>query len=480
MMYRLILIYMIFFMTCGMTLLGQKVEEPCGTRKVIPLDIPSMRAPPPVNIANQRRQAKQKPPFTLTPSELTFNIKFHRITTETNPGPLDITSPIRLANNFFKQGGIQFSSNSQVNHIPLPPKDSVFDIFKKASHERIRRENEEPNAINIFVVPYLITKRRNRTGGFYYPKTLTICITERSLKNQSTFSHELGHFFGLIHTHGPRDLSDELVDGSNSHNTGDMIMDTPADPNLRNLDKTYFNDCDYNGNLRDRNGDVYKPMGNNIMSYANIDCRDEFTPGQFARMRQYALYYNQILGIQPSKIQNNPNDLSTKLFWELALPPTLDFIIDKTRYKAQRPILVFFYHDSILWCKRMRKEIDRSPAIRRLIIEHYYNVGMNVSQFPDPRNLFNNDSFRGRENDPEFLYLFGLYQPEIIPIPGILILFRKNGDPSADLHIASTIPRYIPPDELVSHLERFKQLTQPIQAPNLKLRIRSKDVEDKP
>ena len=221
-------------------------------------------------------------------------------------------------------------------------------------------------------------------------------------------------------------------------------------------------------------------MGNNIMSYANIDCRDEFTPGQFARMRQYALYYNQILGIQPSKIQNNPNDLSTRLFWELALPPTLDFIIDKTRYKAQRPILVFFYHDSILWCKRMRKEIDRSPAIRKLIIEHYYNVGMNVSQFPDPRNLFNNDSFRGRENDPEFLYLFGLYQPEIIPIPGILILFRKNGDPSADLHIASTIPRYIPPDELVSHLERFKHLTQPIRAPNLKLRIRSKDVEAKP
>lgn len=49
--------------------------------------------------------------------------------------------------------------------------------------------------------------------------------------NTSTLAHELGHYFSLLHTHSTSN-GDELVDGSNCLNAGDLFCDTPADPRL--------------------------------------------------------------------------------------------------------------------------------------------------------------------------------------------------------------------------------------------------------
>ena len=93
--------------------------------------------------------------------------------------------------------------------------------------------------------------------------------------------HEIGHMFGLPHTHETGN-GKELVNGSNCTVAGDLICDTPADPRLSG----YVNEnCEYTGQHVDPNGDLYSPMVNNYMAYSPGKCRNAFTSGQKEVMR---------------------------------------------------------------------------------------------------------------------------------------------------------------------------------------------------
>ena len=107
--------------------------------------------------------------------------------------------------------------------------------------------------------------------------------------------HEIGHFFGLNHTHGPSntELTEELVDGSNCNVTGDNICDTNADPQLSN--SVVDSSCDYTGNLSDANNEVFVPNPLNVMSYSRKICRTVFSDQQYARMNAiYQIFRNNI------------------------------------------------------------------------------------------------------------------------------------------------------------------------------------------
>ena len=65
--------------------------------------------------------------------------------------------------------------------------------------------------------------------------------------NGSTLPHEVGHFYGLPHTH---DQGNELVNGSNCATAGDNFCDTPADPNLSGVVNS---SCVYTGTATDAN-----------------------------------------------------------------------------------------------------------------------------------------------------------------------------------------------------------------------------------
>ena len=79
--------------------------------------------------------------------------------------------------------------------------------------------------------------------------------------------HEIGHFFGLHHTHAQLEEGKELVNGSNCRVAGDLLCDTPASPNTVSL----IDNCTYIGTERDPNGMLYRPDIKNVMGY-NIDC----------------------------------------------------------------------------------------------------------------------------------------------------------------------------------------------------------------
>ncbi len=101
----------------------------------------------------------------------------------------------------------------------------------------------------------------------------------------NTLAHEVGHVLGLSHTHDAL-IEPELVDGSNCTVGGDMLCDTPADPQL-NLPGLMLQPCTYVGTITDANGDLYTPMVNNLMSYSTCQA-DSITPEQGAVMRYTA------------------------------------------------------------------------------------------------------------------------------------------------------------------------------------------------
>ena len=92
----------------------------------------------------------------------------------------------------------------------------------------------------------------------------------------------MGHYFGLYHTH-QTSFGKELVDGSNCETAGDLICDTPADPNLLSN-----RSCVYEGSVVDENGAVYQPDVTNYMSYTRHFCRSSFSEQQLVLMNYHA------------------------------------------------------------------------------------------------------------------------------------------------------------------------------------------------
>lgn len=118
---------------------------------------------------------------------------------------------------------------------------------------------------------------------------IAILKGECMAEGTKTISHEMGHYFGLLHTfEGSDGANPELVDGSNCETAGDLICDTPADPYVAgdsaddyvNLDM----DCRFIRQIKDGNDEWFVPDVGNIMSYYQSACACGFTHGQYLRM----------------------------------------------------------------------------------------------------------------------------------------------------------------------------------------------------
>ncbi len=217
-------------------------------------------------------------------------IKVHIIRRDDGSGGFflnQLNSALAIMNNFYANAYIEFFLCEGVNYID---DTNLFDFETNEQDAMVDAYNVD-NVVNIYFAN-TVTSSSSGSGlcGYaFFPGGPEVILMDNSCAaNGSTLSHEMGHFFGLSHTHGNSNstLTDELVDGSNCSTAGDRICDTPADPQLSGSNVSPS--CVYTGNAIDANNDFFQPDVNNIMSYSRKPCRTVFSAGQYARI--YAVY----------------------------------------------------------------------------------------------------------------------------------------------------------------------------------------------
>lgn len=205
---------------------------------------------------------------------------------------------IESLNKSFHSAHIRFELNPEIfyqnsNYV-------LDDLRKNLSIEiKITDKNWIREVINLYIVQStnqlqgytpILQKDFDRLDEYELNK---IFIADRALGNGATLQHEMGHFFNLHHTHGNSPLeatTKELPDGSNCLTTGDLICDTPSDPNGQ-LDCCT---CEYMGTINPQPYE-FNPLVNNFMSYYKYCCKNAFTPGQLLMMRKSAIYHRAYL-----------------------------------------------------------------------------------------------------------------------------------------------------------------------------------------
>ena len=143
------------------------------------------------------------------------------------------------------------------------------------------------NALNIF---HLNALKSNGRANFPFRQRDYLFVKAARL-DHTTLIHEVGHYFGLIHTFS------RSRRGAYCWNSADLLCDTAEDPGLPRRDfdpKT----CEYLGQQQL----MAMPPSRNYMSYGPASCRDHFTPEQKARIQHTLINDRFYLGQQIGEI----------------------------------------------------------------------------------------------------------------------------------------------------------------------------------
>lgn len=252
-------------------------DDWCGTR-VLPEDVPYVRA-------LQESGVYDPPEWPV--GALYVPLTLHVVRDSNGNGGLSDERLVRAlddANLYYANGGIRFCWPGPTDYID--DDDFYFNIDTMAEIDALRQTNVVPNTVNIYFTENLAYEGGPICGisSFTFSDVQGIVIANGCTatdENHSTFSHEIGHYFDLFHTHETA-FGDECADGSNCDTAGDLLCDTPADPGLgtHNVDEN----CAYVGNETDPcNNDPYNPDPTNLMSYSRKHCRDNFSAQQDGR-----------------------------------------------------------------------------------------------------------------------------------------------------------------------------------------------------
>lgn len=254
----------------------------------------------------------------------------------------DLNQTLSSLNNTFKGLNVEFYfSSTGIKYI----NNSDFYNFDSRAEAELTEGNDVTNAINIYFLNSIKINGFEGSGGYaYFPGsesyTNRIFIINDATKDGYMLAHELGHYFGLVHTFeriGGMELVNRGEEG-NCADAGDHICDTEADP--YGLDGATWEGCDYTGNVTDLNGDFYTPPADNIMSYYN-HCAQRFTPGQFERMEIGATIrvtqseYNLLSSapakvVAPSNLTFVNNETSIILQWTDLSENETGFIVERS------------------------------------------------------------------------------------------------------------------------------------------------------
>jgi hypothetical protein len=236
-----------------------------------------------------------------------------------------LETAVNNMNAFFVNAGLSFVQCAAPRFID----DSNFLNFRIDQQAQMVAKSYVNNVINIYCVATI-------EGGFvagytYLPGSgePDIIVMDDGVVNTTTLTHEMGHFFGLLHTHGSDNCSsaatatNELVNGSNCATAGDFVCDTPADPGLLGagcLQSQVSEACAYVGVARDAQNQPFVPDTRNIMSYSRTTCRTRLSAGQYARIFSTYKQFRTYLKCSPTSAVTRRLSLSAPLAF---LPTTV-------------------------------------------------------------------------------------------------------------------------------------------------------------
>jgi len=192
----------------------------------------------------------------------------------------DILEAINTAEKFFHTANIRFS----ICGINFVQNTRLLDFNTDDVYQLVSYNNDQ--ALNFYIVQSVEVPGFGSACGVAALPWRDIHYTAIACLTPSIVAHEIGHMLGLLHTHQGYEEKSERADGSNCHDAGDYLCDTPADPRLSWGNVSPL--CNYTGSSEDSNGDRYNPNAKFIMSYAPGSCKDVFSEEQGQVMR-YAL-----------------------------------------------------------------------------------------------------------------------------------------------------------------------------------------------
>lgn len=221
---------------------------------------------------------------------LEIQIKIHIVRKSNGSGGLD-TSAVHnefanYVNPYFNSMGWEFVECTEVDYIDI---DEYYSLDSYSEGNAMSAAYNVPNVVNI----YYVNHANGACGWTNFPWRLPkdyIVIANTCAGNKSTTVHEIGHYFGLYHTH-ETSFGDENVTRNpsstcyNCITEGDLLCDTEADPKLNLAQISNPPGCVYSSAFFDNCGTFYDPNTAFIMSYAPKACRTLFTPMQEAKMK---------------------------------------------------------------------------------------------------------------------------------------------------------------------------------------------------
>lgn len=251
--------------------------------------------------------AQPVPDLRLLPV-ITVPIHIHRFTNSSGSANISLTqirAEIDSVNKLYLNAGIQL-------YECYPPQTVMVDSLYNYSinDEHIILNNYYTSGcINFYFHNTINAGSQGNVCGYsdYPPGQDYVFIAAGCGKNGSTLAHELGHYFGVKHTHDRINGQYEKVDGSNCSAAGDFLCDTPADPNISGKVNS---SCVYTGGSVDQNNTPYTPNTSLVMSYSLFACRSTFSPMQLSLMNQTLINNRAYLNCtNMSAINDTPNDI---------------------------------------------------------------------------------------------------------------------------------------------------------------------------
>lgn len=358
--------------------------------------------------------------------DLIVPVYFH--TSEKNKGTVYFENIIMELNNRF--GGVFVFELKGYSNISNALSGSLNNLEKVNSKHQV-------NQMNV----YLFQNNGDLKGRATFPGAATSYVTVFDSDHQiesfdmNNLVHEIGHYFGLLHTFSKKFGKEEVIDRSKSHETGDLLTDTPAEYNTI-IVKNKFNgneisnptilshDCSkicgeksrtklYKHSdskmekwddfpIKDHKGNSYGVLPNNYMSYVIKGCEEHqfhFTNGQKRRMTHFYKKFREEeyatkIPEPIIEVPDSSSDLYRKVNRRIVTPSEMEFdgvyAQDSKGYKevlynkARKAHYVYCIGSSPWNYPKVNflldldlTEFTNAPKVVKLVGSHFTNEGMN-------------------------------------------------------------------------------------------------------